>query len=143
MRATKEDFWDWVNGFESQIIFDWLDETKIESAPTAESKEAAQTALYRLVVRDKEIDKIKARRDFIVSHGRKLIEWHCTPSKIEALFQAYLESKCYRCEGCREWFTSIDDLNEDNLCEACAYEETVREKAETEFRKEVMDEKES
>ena len=102
MRATKEDFWDWVGDLDNGVILDWLNESRQE-----------------------------------------LIEWHCTPSKIEAFFQGYLESECYRCEDCREWFTSIDDLNEDNLCEACAYEETVREKAETEFRKEVMDEKEN
>jgi len=44
----------------------------IESAPMVESEEAAQTALYRLVVRDKKIDKIEKRRDFIVSQAK---EW--------------------------------------------------------------------
>ena len=68
-----------------------------------------------------------------------LMERNCTESHIEAQFKTYLERECNQCDrfnGCGEYFTDYDDLNEDDLCSECAYQETTQEKVRTEIQEE-------
>lgn len=66
--------------------------------------------------------------DLIKDYDRyELLTHNARDSSIDAERDRFKETDCYRCDECREYFTDIEDLNEDDLCSDCRDDEETQQ----------------